>query len=292
MLRWYICPDGENVDIQGCLKSCRMEQRCMSLPSLIVLSEFRPWKGVSASMAGKGNRQIYLEQTTDHARDPRESVFMLYGTRHHALKEDAAKNLNAFIEEDEIHTDYFSHKEIIDYKLCGGYAVAKRMNMEEIQDGVYQRSGRRGDKTWTEGEPKYRTVWTGEWDIKPDDPWALQQNRYRMEWEKRGYEVERMTIEATIRDGGLQQSRKGVDSKVYMIPMPLIEDEAVSEYYDIKGAVVEHALDTKTSPGLCTQEERWNGRRCEGYCPVWAACLKVGGWDEKEKTKLIEIQTS
>jgi len=291
--RWFECPDGQNVEIVDCLKDCRMPVRCMSLPSLIVVGEDRKWKGhVSPSMAGSGERQYFLKQTVDYSINPREATFMLYGTKHHALKEKAAEGINAFLEENVSMdgasgtTDYFDG-DLIDYKFSGSFAFAKRAVFEDYVVGEYKVNSKYGRK----GDPKYAKKFL-RWDIKDDDEWALQLNYYALMWEEAGYEVNNIYIEGTLRDGGLVSVRKGFHRKVYMIPVPRIPKETVMIFYNAKQKILEHAFDTMECPPICNEVERWeNDRKCLDYCDVWASCIDKGMpdglgdkiWEHKEE---------
>ena len=85
MLKWFKCPDGQQIEITKCLshKGCRMEQRCATLPYLRLVSFDREFRGVSPSSAGNGPRLIYLKATTDYAIAPSSRVWAALGTSTH-----------------------------------------------------------------------------------------------------------------------------------------------------------------------------------------------------------------
>ncbi len=293
MKEWFICPDKEVIELNACINGCRMDMRCMSVPSLLGVSNDRPWSDrVSPSMAGIGNRAIYLDKVTPYAFNPRESVFMLYGTKHHAVKEDAAKELNAFLEEvveDELGSgicDYFDGS-IYDYKFVGSYSLGKRAHFAVVPSGeLYKRTGKWGK----EGDPKMKKVLKG-FKIEPDDPWALQINAYRLKWETSGFPVEDMFVEVTLRDGGLAAANRGFDRKVYVLRIPKIPDEQIRKYYSAKLEVLRRAFgDPYVCPPICTDEERWHDgipKKCFSYCDVWDTCIRHGGWTKKDIRKVL-----
>ena len=51
--KWFICPDGSRVEISVCLENgCHMAAslhggRCLSVRTLRLIAEQRPWKGVT-----------------------------------------------------------------------------------------------------------------------------------------------------------------------------------------------------------------------------------------------------
>jgi len=290
--KWFVCPDGFAIEKEECIKQCRMNMPCLSLPSRVGIAQERPFKPVvSPSAAGKGVRQIYLEGTCEYAINPRTKMFMLYGTKHHALKEEAGGMLNAFLEEkleDELGEGFSDYMDgfLFDFKLVGAYAVAKRSFFEEVPTGEeYQKAGVRtdinGEKVgYSKGDPKVKKSHIG-WNIMWDDDWALQLNRYRMMWEAKGFAVGGITIEATLRDGGVRASSSyGLDEQVYMIPIPIIPDDVVMKHYREKQELLVACYKDMVVPPMCTWEERWEGRKCDNYCDVRKQCEEAGGWDK------------
>lgn len=289
--KYFRCPDGYSIAKEDCISKCRMDTPCMSLPSRVVIAQDRPFKAVvSPSQAGKGLRQIYLEGTVNYCIDPRTKMFMLYGTKHHAVKEEAGGMLNAFLEEpleDELGggTSDYMDTTLLDYKLCGAYAVHKRAKWEERPTGEkYQKAGKRKgldgvEVSYVKGDPKMYKHMVG-WDIGPDDEWALQLNRYRMMWENKGFRVNNILIEATLRDGGVRASQSyGLDLQVYMIPIPILDDHYVMDYYRQRQEALQDYVGREEVPPRCSYDERWGGRKCDGYCDVVEACKRAGGWD-------------
>ncbi len=135
------------------------------------------------------------------------------------------------------------HWRLIDYKTWGSYALAKIISEEGKND--YE---------------KYRT--------------ALQLNNYRLMLNDLGFVITTLFVQATIRDGGTFMARKnGIDYKMALIPIPILPDDEVREYFLTKAFALITALDKKQIPELCDFNERWNGRRCKGqFCEVHMFC--------------------
>ena len=73
----FICPDGEEVSIPDCLSSCRMGQRCLTLPTLrkIAGSE-RPYNGKpSITMLMNGTMLEFLKIKVPYAVKPESRAY-------------------------------------------------------------------------------------------------------------------------------------------------------------------------------------------------------------------------
>jgi len=275
----FVCPDGEQILISDCLLKCRMDEVCCSEATRRLVSENRPWGGsASPSMAGKGVRQAYLEYTNNFAIKPTDQIFAVYGTRHHAQKEEVMEDhgQTEMSFEDGGTVDLYDHKkqDLWDYKLVGAYAVSKRARIDIEGTGNRYKSGKRA------GEERTRKVFKG-WAVNRTDEWALQMNYYRIKAEREEKPVQNMYIEVTIRDG--KEEWYGLDRKVYVIPIPHVEDEIVIQTYDLISYGINEAMNSGITPDVCSEEERWEGRKCKDYCPVWDHCIKLEGLTKKEK---------
>ena len=109
----------------------------------------------------------------------------------------------------------------------------------------------------------------------------MQMNYYRIKAEREDKPVQNMYIEVTIRDG--KEEWYGLDRKVYVIPIPHVEDEIVIQTYDLISYGINEAMNSGITPDVCSEEERWEGRKCKDYCPVWDHCIKLEGLTKKEK---------
>jgi hypothetical protein len=252
----------------------------MSLPSLAHIGTTREWNGISASMISKGAREIWLTKMFDFPVDPRSKVYALYGSKHHALKEKAAADLNALLEEttDAGTSDYYDGA-LVDYKFVGSYALSKRTVFREIKTGGVYKSGPR------KGQPRVRKV-PAAFDITREDEWALQTNRYRQGLESAGFDVDSIWIEVSLRDGGTAAERYGFDRQVYMVPVPILDDQYVDDLYSALEDKVAQADSFGTAPAICS--DTWDGRKCKDYCDVWMHCLEFPGWETGAAQKLRE----
>jgi hypothetical protein len=71
----------------------------------------------------------------------------------------------------------------------------------------------------------------------------------------------------------------------YMIPIEVMPDDEVREYFLTKAYALTTALEKNGPPELCPYEERWSGRRCKGYCSVAQWCPEGA---MVNKVKLVE----
>lgn len=288
-LRYFSCPNGERIAVADCLnKCCRPEGRCLSLPTLIAVGKDRPWTGKpSTTQLINGTRLSYLQITESYTVNPFGRAFALLGTRHHQYLEAVATRLNALSEEklegdvsgilDLLTVDEMADHEayeLWDYKTSGSFKVAKALGLvgRKIPDPmgeVYKKSGNWGKA----GEVKIVTVYERDplavdmWD------WELQLNHYRIKIEACGFPVSKMTIQATVRDGGTMVAKnRGVNINIYLIPVKRLDDLFIRNYFEENRRLLLTALESHRLPSPCSAKERWDGKRCESYCDVWEFC--------------------
>lgn len=254
MLRFFKCPDGITRPISECLEKCALGDRCLSLPTLHSIGQVREWRGrPSTTMLLNPTRLEYLQITHDYAIDPFDQAFALLGTRHHQRLEAVAKKIEGLESELVLKGEVSGILDLlepinggdtyrmIDYKTFGSYAVAKHL----------------GDKDG------------GEYDRFK---LALQMNNYRCMSQDLGFNIVELKVQITVRDGGTFSAKKnGVDKNLYLLPVEILPDEQVKEYFLTKSFALTQALKTGETE-LCNYEERWGGRRCTGYCSVFEFC--------------------
>ena len=292
----FICPDQEQIEISKCLKNggCRMISRCSTVPYLRLVSYDRKFKGVSPSNAGSGPREIYLKAITDYAINPNGRAFAAHGTAVHdklsihsyvgnvlseeKLSDEDMAGIPDCLEIDENYNDCYV---LSDYKTWGSYKVAKslgyRMDKRDVpimEDGkiVLLKSGK------NKGKPKTKVVSNriidpNAIDMKSEE---LQLNRYRIFFEKDGFPISKMQIQAIVRDGNTYIAKgRGIDLNVYMIPVAKMDDRDVLSYY----ATLRHDVASAFREGHvrpCNPWESWDSRKCEKYCDVNKACDEMG----------------
>ena len=288
MLKWFLCPDKVTIPVEDCLQHCRMEERCLTVPTLRLISTEREWSGqASTTQLLKGTLYEFLKLTQPYVVDPDSRAFMLSGTRHHQALEQVAKELNLPSEIAlSVDRDIFDLLEqdedgglvISDYKLWGSYKVAKALGMIEVgkqadpSGKVYQRSGAWGEA----GSPKMVSVFQ---QVPQEvDNWEAeyQLNHYRVMLEERGIPIKRMQLQVTVRDGGLAiASSRGITRNTYRIPIPKLDDRKVKEYFTHKEKALLLALKQGSWSEPCNDREAWDGARCnKRYCEVWHWCVK------------------
>jgi len=302
--KYFKCPDNDTVLIDRCLENggCRMGNRCATRPYLRLVGYDREWNGVTPSAAGNGPRMLYLKATTDYVINPAERVWAAFGTGTHGklsihkythnvlseekLSDEAIKGIADVLEEDEQRQGFYV---LSDYKTWGSFKVAKALGLtikktEEpiLENGepVLLKSGK------NKGEKKTKTVSSIVIDPSTIDLLSeeLQLNRYRILFEEHGFPISKMVIQAIPRDGGtyIAQNR-GIDRNLYLIPIRRLVDADVLDFYKL----LQISIDRAFRSGFvrrCDKWESWDGRRCNGYCEVATACIKMS---EEHKYKSI-----
>ena len=254
-LKFFNCPDGVTRPVAECLEKCpRSEGRCLSLPTLTSIGSIRIWKGIpSTTQLLNPTRMEYLQLTKPFSVDPFDQAFALLGTRHHGRLEIVAKKIAGLEAEKKLTgevsgicdllepTGNDDTYRLIDYKTFGSYALAKQLN---IKEGDYDQ-------------------------LKLQ----LQLNNYRLMAQGVGFNVTELWAQVTVRDGGTFSARNNkIDKNLYMLPIKILPDDYVQEYFLTKASALINAVETQTMPELCDYQERWNGRRCKGFCPVMEFC--------------------
>jgi len=286
MLEWFKCPDGEITTVKDCLTKCRMDERCLTLPTLTLMAEEREWNGIpSTTQLLNGTMYEFLKLTQPYAVDPDSRAFMLAGTKHHKSLEEVAKELDLPSEIPlNVDRDIFDLLEpengnlvLTDYKLWGSYRVAKALGIVEVgkrpdpTGAVYKVSGKWGKA----GEPKMVPVFQSmpqEVDVFNEE---LQLNRYRIMLEELGISISKMQLQVTVRDGGLAVARgRGLDRNIYRIPISMLANQIVIDIFDAKALALHKALEDGSWTEPCNDRECWDGARCKGYCEVARYCPK------------------
>lgn len=258
MLTYFNCPDKVTRSITECLNHCpRPEGRCLSLPTLTAIGKAREWKGTpSTTQLLNPTRMEYLKIKEAYAVDPFSMAFALLGTRHHGMLEQVANKIDNLVAEWKLDgeisgvldllepingTDEYR---LIDYKTYGSYAVKKHVFPDD--NGKYDRH-----------------------------VLALQMNNYRFLAQKMGFKVTELKCQITVRDGNTQSAyRNGINFNLIMIPVPILPDDEVIDYFSSKALALKNALAGNTLPNICPPDECWQGRRCRGYCDVVEFCQR------------------
>lgn len=273
----FVCPDGETIKFEECLKKCRMASRCLTLPTLMAISKTRKWTGTpSVTQCLNGTMEAYLKITVPYFINPQRYAFALLGTDHHKNLERAALPAEVFGEEQfkeeglTGQVDLLDGRVLTDYKTWGSYKVAKALGYYyvSVPTGEFYKSGAK------KGQEKFKKELRQSPDKIDMIDAIYQLNRYRIFFEKAGFPIEKMQIQATVRDGGTYIAfSRGVKNNIYLIDVPRVDDEIILEYFSRKGSALVKCVSTKTPPAdPCTPEERWEDRKCKSFCEVAASC--------------------
>ena len=286
MLEGFICPNGDRVKVWDCLNSCKQGERCLTLPTLTALATERVWTGVaSTTQLLNGTMLEFLKLTKPYYVDPDSRAFMLQGTKHHQQLEAWAISLGLPAEVPlSLDRDIFDVLEwegtklvLTDYKLWGSFRVARALGLVEVgrqpdpSGAVYKTTSKYGKA----GEPKMVPVWGR--DPEKADTWEqdYQLNRYRVMLQNLGVKVHKLQLQITVRDGGLYVAKdRGVLRNTYKIPIQILPDEQVSDYFNFKDECLQTALNEGHWETPCSAKESWEGERCKDYCDVWEYCPK------------------
>ena len=284
----FICPDSVEIDVGSCINKCRLGQRCLTKPTLLQIAqgERRLTETPSTTQMLNGPLMEFLKDKHGYSVDPASRAYALLGTGHHETLSNVV-NDGSFVAEERQHSDNMSGQPdllevdedypdshiLTDYKTFGSYRVAKILGIikktRKSTSEVYKTNSRYGKK----GEPKNETYF--EIDPEAVDMVAeqLQLNHYRLLCENRGYHISRMQIQVTVRDGGILTARtRGITRPIYLIPIPMMEPEEVSNFFEARRQELVNAKLTGIEPRLCNAWESWDKRKCQQYCDVAKFC--------------------
>jgi len=264
MLKRYICPDGKEIDVEKCLKKCRLKNRCLPYPYLKVVASNREYKGkVSVTQGLNGTRYNYFNIIKDIAERPHDYAFTTLGTNHHTLmEENVGEGFNGEWNQTEYYTgtpDYYDSNEKIlwDFKTYKSFKIKKLLGIGFDDDG-----NEVIDENLAEREHE-----------------AMQLNAYRIMLEAKGIEIKKMMLCVTNKDyrkpytpKKAETKRKVFPDKIVTVELPRIEDNIIMEFYKQKTEELNYALKHKKLPTICSDAERWNGLRCKSYCPHFKEC--------------------
>jgi len=321
----FICPDGGRISVDKCLQQggCRMGDRCATRPYLMMAKTERPVRAKcikcgeiyshppgsqkfffkcdycngdveylpSTTQLIQGTKAAFLKLTTDFSISPDGRAFMITGTKGHSALESFEDELS-FVEEKfedanetgiaDVLTVEDGETILSDYKVSGSYKVAKALGFVTVAepiDGEFFKSGPR------KGEQKTRKVVRR--ILKEIDrfEWALQLNKYRIEYEKRGFKVDKMKIQCVVRDGNTYIARqRGVFRNVYYFDIERLDDQFVLDYFAKKKKDLLLALKIGRWDPICSNLECWDGLKCASYCECAASCPQ-GKYLMREKLK-------
>lgn len=293
-LTHFICPDSKRITCKQCLtvRGCRMAKRCAPVPFLRKISYDRKYKGVSPSSAGTGPRNIWLKATCDYAVNPDSRVFAVLGTTVHGRLSDKGITINVLSEEplsdeqaqgiaDLLEEDENINGEFIlsDYKTSGSYAIAKWLGIKIDKKDVPVIDPKTDKPAILKSGPNKGNVKTKKESniihVNPEKDKrsvTLQLNRYRIFYNNAGFKVSTCQVFAIPRDGNTYIAKnRGIDRNMYTIPVTILPDHEVLDYYAKLQAEVDRAFEDEHAR-VCQPWECWEGNRCANYCEVCEDC--------------------
>jgi len=282
-IKYLTCPDGVQIEKSKCLDSntygCRMKRRCAPRQYLTRISQDRIWKGQpSVTMLIQGTMASFLKLTEDYSVSPGQRAFLLHGTNVHQALESSGDDLSLLEEKLEMNditgiADTLQEENgeilLIDHKTSGSYKIAKALGLftYDMKTNEVYKSGPR------KGEPKTVKGLNFGIDKIDMDDWVLQLNAYRLMYLEKGFKVDKLFIFAVVRDGGSRSAlSRGIGNNIYMIPVRMMNDEVVRDYFDDKKKKLLLALEKGFWEEPCNEVENWAGNKCRKYCEVWEHC--------------------
>jgi hypothetical protein len=295
-LRNFICPDGGVISPGECLKEggCRSGNRCATRNYLKLAASERVWTGKpSTTQLIQGTLAAFLKITKPYDVPPESRAFMINGAMAHAKLEnmddeyslaeevfsgESISGISDVIEEE------LGKVTLWDYKTSGSFKVVKALGLTKTErkvetEEVYKSGTKKGQK---------RIKIIRELTINPDNvdvrDWTLQLNLYRIYAERKLLKkISRLRVQVIVRDGGCHiAAGRGVFRKLYPIEIPIMRDEEVLEYFDLKKNDLNKALEQGYWEEICSKEENWDGLKCSKYCEVAQHC-KYGKYLKEEK---------
>lgn len=273
MLQGFICPDGEHIDCEQCLTQCRMGKRCLTKPTIVaIVMGVRPWDGIPhVTSLMNGLLEEFLKIKHPYYVVPESRAFALLGSAHHVLLEKSVFH-SELVTEPLLRCsfmqgtpDLYDSKECIlyDYKTWGSYRMVKILGLKKQPNKTFAATE----------EPDLREI-------------TLQMNAYRYMLNLKNIPVKEMYAQVIVRDGGLQvATQRGVTNRTYVIDVPIISDEEVVDFFQPRAEQLVAAVNNPDnfSIPVCSQEERWYGNKCKGYCDVENVCQAKYLWEGEQK---------
>ena len=291
----FECPDGEKIQAEECIKSCRMAERCMTRPSLYKLfkdsadREDSQWSEGQAGhgeftphvtdLVNTGTRAAYLKVMMPFTWKPVDLGDLMLGQAVHSELEELAKELGDPTEVDvkmfpqgeggqDMEPDAIGSVDYLELIWDETHLQAEYRLIDYKTYGIYL-----AQKLLGIGRVKIKGK-TELVDVDPDfSSVELQMNTYRIMLEDYGYKIGEMVIQVMVKEGGWAFASSGIESKIRMVVVPRLEDNYVRQYIHIKSQLLKEAVRTHTLPSVCSPEDRWNNDlKCKQYCEVWNYC--------------------
>lgn len=181
----FICPDGQRIDIEECMRGCPNNQRCMFLPTLRAVANSLDRKIAEPTVTEliAGTRETFLKKTTNYAVDPASVLYALHGQAVHSINEWHTQG--AILSEERLRDEITSGQfDLFGTILDADEGVLKITSSFKLMCalGIYKQKVPTGEVYKTglkKGQPKFRTElrFDGVRDLLDR---AIQLNAYRM----------------------------------------------------------------------------------------------------------------
>lgn len=294
----FICPDNVSIPIKNCLEKCRMCSRCTAKPLLNILAGNCRERGLSQFTVTellKPTRVMYFSKMCENARRPSDLIWAGLGSSFHRMNEDCADS-NIVTEcrianeiasgQIDAYGDVLENGQmvLVDYKQTKLFKVKKALGIvpKLVPSGEFYKTSNK-DKGYKKGDPKMKTIYEfGGRKSRMD--WALQLNFYRMLLEESGNRVDKMYIQASIRD--FVDNSYGISEPLILIEINRISDRWIKRYFTYKRDALFEALSNGELPKCCCNinpdidsitkcNKIWGGKMCLTACDGARFC-KIG----------------
>ena len=290
-----------------------------SLSFLLALLDERPYKGAaSVTTCLRCPRATVFKYLFPFAIDHNSMAFAILGTNvHKAMEKKAAGAIselrmemtlpNGAIITGALDAAYLRDNELIveDLKTWGSYPVVKAIGLEARtrpaldalgNRELYKRAGTKNGKKYVKGDPKNETYWVQNDNLADRTDATNQLNMYRIMLEKLLREnevhmegiqkVSHLRVFCIVRDGNTHiATSRGIMFPTYMIPIKILPDEEVIDYFQDKGSYIIEQMNKHTwssvrdiikdPPRMGTPEETMmgdKGRYICSVCPMTHIC--------------------
>jgi len=263
MIQGFICPDGTRIDKDDCFKKCRMEEECLTIPTLMAMAYEHPWSGKpSTTQLLNGPMLNVLKIFKPYYIKPEARVYAITGIRMHSKLEEFAKAAD-LIAEYRLDGEITGILDLLepDRQNGGGYVLTDNKLW-----GSFQLS-----KAIKDGDLDNETLQLNHYRVK------VEQDKKLAELLEQEIKISKMRLEVIVRDGGLKAAQlNGIKDKFKMIPIERLDDDKVTDWFSKRSDELLEAIEAykerEALPRLCDARECWNGRRCKGFCDVAEYC--------------------
>ena len=214
-----------------------------------VLSQ-REWTGIpSVTQLLNGTRQEYLKIMTEWGYSPDDAAWLVLGIgAHKNLENSAPEEADAEL---SLRTDYVTGiTDLLEEKPDGTWRIVDYKTL-----GSYKVKMLKSQSAWHD--------------------YGMQLNMYRIMAQEQfpNRDINEMKLFVIVRDGGTFSAKKnGIEETNKFLDVPWYDDDEVKTFFKEKRDALVNAVTNKELPIKCNDRETWNGRRCNGYCPVANAC--------------------